>query len=262
MPLVPNNTKRKMQAGEVALGFGVHHLRTAAAPALAAATGHDWLFLDNEHGAFSVSEIAQLCIASLPTGVTPLVRVCANAIDEATRALDNGALGIVMPHVDTAKEARRIAEAFRYPPQGRRSWGGPPAVYGYQPPADGRGAEGDQRRDPDRRDDRKPRGGEERRRHRRGGRHRRAAHRHLGPVVGTRHRRPDGPSEDDRRLCDRRRGLQEARQGAGHGRRVRRGECVALRRHGRAVRADRLRSQLHRDGRQRAQRLLQCTADR
>jgi 2-keto-3-deoxy-L-rhamnonate aldolase RhmA len=71
----------------------------------------------------------------LPTGVTPLVRVCANAIDEATRALDNGALGIVMPHVDTAKEARRIAEAFRYPPQGRRSWGGPPAVYGYRPPA-------------------------------------------------------------------------------------------------------------------------------
>jgi 2-keto-3-deoxy-L-rhamnonate aldolase RhmA len=91
MPLVPNKTRRKMLAGEVALGFGVHHLRSAAAPVLAAATGHDWLFLDNEHGAFSVHEIAQLCIASLPTGVTPLVRVCANAIDEATRALDNGA---------------------------------------------------------------------------------------------------------------------------------------------------------------------------
>src|SRR5271157_5035622 len=128
MPLILNKTKRKMQAGEVALGFGVHHLRSAAAPTLAAASGHDWMFLDNEHGSFSVNEIAQLCIASLPTGVTPLVRVCANAIDEATRALDNGALGIVMPHVDTAKEARRIAEAFRYPPLGRRSWGGPPAV--------------------------------------------------------------------------------------------------------------------------------------
>jgi len=135
MPLVPNKTKRKMQAGELALGFGVHHLRSAAAPALAAASGHDWIFLDNEHGAFSVDQIAQLCIAALPTGVTPLVRVCAGAIDEATRALDNGALGIVVPHVDTAKEARRIAEAFRYPPQGRRSWGGPPAIYGYLPPA-------------------------------------------------------------------------------------------------------------------------------
>jgi 2-keto-3-deoxy-L-rhamnonate aldolase RhmA len=135
MKLVPNTTKRRMAAGEVALGFGVHHLRSAAVPVLAAASGHHWVFIDNEHGSFSVSEVAQLCIASLPTGVTPIVRACANAIDEATRALDNGALGIVMPHVDTAKEARRIAEAFHYPPQGSRSWGGPPAVYGYQPPA-------------------------------------------------------------------------------------------------------------------------------
>ena len=62
-------------------------------------------------------------MASLPVGVTPLVRVCANAIDEATRALDNGALGIVMPHVDTATEARRIAEAFRYPPIGSAKLG-------------------------------------------------------------------------------------------------------------------------------------------
>ena len=135
MKLVQNTTKRRMAAGEVALGFGVHHLRSASAPSLAAASGHHWLFIDNEHGSFSVHEVAELCIASLPTGVTPIVRACANAIDEATRALDNGALGIVMPHVDTAKEARRIAEAFHYPPQGTRSWGGPPAVYGYQPPA-------------------------------------------------------------------------------------------------------------------------------
>jgi len=135
MPLVPNTTKRRMVAGEVALGFGVHHLRSASAPSLAAASGHHWLFIDNEHGSFSVHEVAELCIAALPTGVTPIVRACANAIDEATRALDNGALGIVMPHVDTAKEARRIAEAFHYPPQGSRSWGGPPAIYGYRPPA-------------------------------------------------------------------------------------------------------------------------------
>jgi 2-keto-3-deoxy-L-rhamnonate aldolase RhmA len=101
---------------------------------LAAAGGHDFLFIDMEHGAFSVQEATQLCIAALPTGITPLVRVCAGAIDEATRMLDNGALGIVVPHVDCAKQARTIADAFRYPPQGTRSWGGPPAIYGYQPP--------------------------------------------------------------------------------------------------------------------------------
>jgi 2-keto-3-deoxy-L-rhamnonate aldolase RhmA len=119
----------------MALGFGVHHLRTAATPVLAAATGHDWMFIDTEHGAFSVQETTQLCIAALPTGVTPIVRVCAGALDEATRALDNGALGIVVPHVDTAADAKRIADAFHYPPMGHRSWGGPPAIYGFRAPS-------------------------------------------------------------------------------------------------------------------------------
>ncbi len=134
MPLVQNTAKRKLAEGGIALGLILHHLRTAAAPAIAAAGGHDFLFIDMEHGAFSVQEATQLCLAALPTAVTPLVRVCAGAIDEATRLLDNGALGIVVPHVDTAGQARAIADAFRYPPQGRRSWGGSPAVYGYQPP--------------------------------------------------------------------------------------------------------------------------------
>jgi 2-keto-3-deoxy-L-rhamnonate aldolase RhmA len=135
MPLVQNTAKRKLADGGVALGLILHHLRTAAAPGIAAAGGHDFLFIDMEHGAFSVQEATQLCLAALPTRVTPVVRVCADAIDEGTRLLDNGALGIVVPHVDTAKEARAIADAFRYPPQGKRSWGGSPAVYGYLPPA-------------------------------------------------------------------------------------------------------------------------------
>jgi 2-keto-3-deoxy-L-rhamnonate aldolase RhmA len=134
MALTLSTTRQRLDAGKMALGFGVHHLRTVAAPVLAAATGHDWLFIDTEHGAFTIQETTQLCMAALPTGVTPIVRVCAGALDEATRALDNGAMGIVVPHVDTAAEARRIAAAFHYPPMGTRSWGGPPAVYGYRPP--------------------------------------------------------------------------------------------------------------------------------
>ena len=134
MSLTINVTKQRLASGKMALGFGVHHLRTVAAPVLASATGHDWMFIDTEHGAFSVQETTQLCIAALPTGVTPIVRVCAGALDEATRALDNGALGIVVPHVDTATDAKRIADAFHYPPMGHRSWGGPPAIYGFRAP--------------------------------------------------------------------------------------------------------------------------------
>jgi 2-keto-3-deoxy-L-rhamnonate aldolase RhmA len=134
MSIIRNSVKHRMAAGEVTLGFGVYHLRTAATAAIAAACGHDWLFLDMEHGAFSVQEVTQICLAALPTGITPIVRVCNGAIDEGSRALDNGAMGIVVPHVDTAEEAHRVARAYRYPPLGTRSWGGPPALFGYQPP--------------------------------------------------------------------------------------------------------------------------------
>jgi 2-keto-3-deoxy-L-rhamnonate aldolase RhmA len=134
MAIIENVTKRKLQAGQLALGFGVQHLRTGATAMIAAAADHDWLFIDMEHGAISLHDATQLCLAALPTGITPLVRVAADALHEGTRALDNGALGVVVPHVDTAAQAARIASAFRYPPRGDRSWGGPPAAFGFRPP--------------------------------------------------------------------------------------------------------------------------------
>lgn len=134
MPLVENTTKSKLKRGELALGFGVHHLRTSATGMLAAAAGHDWLFIDMEHGAHSVHEATQICIAAIPTGITPIVRICAGALDEGTRCLDNGALGVIVPHVDTVEQAKQIAQAFRYPPVGHRSWGGPPAAFGFKAP--------------------------------------------------------------------------------------------------------------------------------
>ena len=124
MAIVRNIAKEKLRQGKLALGFGLHHLRTSAAPMLAGAAQHDYLFMDMEHGAFTVQEATQICIASLAAGLAPIVRVCAGALDEATRLLDNGALGIVVPHVDTKKQAQRIADAFHYPPMGHRSWGG------------------------------------------------------------------------------------------------------------------------------------------
>ena len=135
MAIFPNRTLAKLKAGELALGFGVQHLRSVATPMLARAAGYDWLFIDCEHGAFSMQEATQICLAALPTGVTPLVRVCFDALDEATRALDNAAMGIVVPHVDTAEQAEEIATKLRFPPRGHRSWGGPVAVFGFQPPS-------------------------------------------------------------------------------------------------------------------------------
>jgi 2-keto-3-deoxy-L-rhamnonate aldolase RhmA len=135
MPLAPNLAKQRLQKGELALGFGVHHLRGSAVGMLAAAAGYDWLFIDMEHGAMSVHEATQIAIAALGQGITPIVRVCRDAIFEGTRALDNGAMGVVVPHVDTVEDAREVAAAYRFPPVGTRSWGGPPFAYGMKPPS-------------------------------------------------------------------------------------------------------------------------------
>jgi 2-keto-3-deoxy-L-rhamnonate aldolase RhmA len=137
MPLLCSDVLQKIRGGGLTLGFGVQHLRGSAVPLIARAAGFDWLFIDSEHGAFSGSEIAQLCLASLATGIAPIVRVCRDALDEGTRALDNGALGIVVPHIDTADEARLMVDKFRFPPQGRRSTGGPSAQFGFRPPPPG-----------------------------------------------------------------------------------------------------------------------------
>lgn len=135
MPVLCSDVLKKIRGGAMSLGFGVHQLRGAAVPMLAKAAGYDWLFIDSEHGVITPHEISQICIAALPNGVAPIVRVCADALDEGTRALDNGALGIVVPHIDTVEQARRLVDAFRFSPMGHRSSGGPPAQFGFRPPA-------------------------------------------------------------------------------------------------------------------------------
>lgn len=125
MPIVPNHCRTRLDAGHLALGFGVHHLRGSAPGMIAAATGFDWLFIDMEHGALSVDDAAQISLAALGQGVTPIVRVCKDALFEGARCLDNGAMGVVVPHVDTPEEAEAVVRAFRFPPTGHRSWGGP-----------------------------------------------------------------------------------------------------------------------------------------
>lgn len=134
MPIAVNHAKQRLGAGQLALGFGVHHLRGAATGMIAAASGFDWLFIDMEHGAMSVHDAAQISIAALSQGITPIVRCCKDALHEGTRALDNGAMGVVVPHVDTAEEARAVVAAYRFPPVGHRSWGGPPFAYGLHAP--------------------------------------------------------------------------------------------------------------------------------
>ena len=71
-------------------------------------------------------------MAALDTGISPIVRVPFMQHTMATRVLDNGALGIVMPHVDTPEQAREIVDHLKYPPIGHRSLAGAQAIFDFQ----------------------------------------------------------------------------------------------------------------------------------
>src|SRR5438067_12923981 len=95
--------------------------------------GYDWLFLALVHTSMALDAAVQISVAALGVGIAPIVRVPAGQFWLATRVLDGGALGIVMPHVDTAEEAREIADRLRYPPEGHRSLAGGLPHLGYAP---------------------------------------------------------------------------------------------------------------------------------
>ena len=129
---VPNHTKRRLAAGELALGMGVRQGRTVDIATIAKTCGFDWLFIDMEHSSLDVDQAAQLAMASLSVGITPIVRVPGHEHYHASRLLDNGAQGIVAPHVDTVEEAKRVASACRYPPIGHRSVAGAQPQLGFR----------------------------------------------------------------------------------------------------------------------------------
>ncbi len=125
--MVPNRTLDRLRNGGATIGAWLG-LGSPYAAALMARMGFDWLVVDTEHSPFGYDAMAQSVMAILPTGTTPLVRVPWNDPVWIKLALDTGALGIVVPMVMNGEEARRAAEAARFPPRGVRSvgaWLGP-----------------------------------------------------------------------------------------------------------------------------------------
>ncbi len=116
-----NPAKQALAAGGTVLAMTVRLMRTADAAMLAQAAGFDTIILDGEHGTLSAEAMGNICVAALALGMTPLVRVAGQSEQAICGALDGGALGVIVPHVDTAEEAARVAAFAHYPPAGRRS---------------------------------------------------------------------------------------------------------------------------------------------
>ncbi|MDX9862933.1 MAG: aldolase/citrate lyase family protein, partial [Rhodospirillales bacterium] len=84
-------------------------------------SGHDFLFIDLQHGVMSLDTATEICLVASGCGVAPLVRVTGFDNPEAARLLDCGAMGIIVPDVNTAEDARKAVATCKFPPIGRRS---------------------------------------------------------------------------------------------------------------------------------------------
>jgi 2-keto-3-deoxy-L-rhamnonate aldolase RhmA len=117
-----NEVRSRLRAGDATLGCFLG-LGSPAVAELIAHAGFDWLVIETEHNALDTPQVEHILRAVSGTGVVPLVRVPSQAPEHIQRALDIGALGVVVPMIRSAEEARAVVTATRYPPLGRRSFG-------------------------------------------------------------------------------------------------------------------------------------------
>lgn len=94
--------------------------------------GYDWVILDTQHGGIDWGQLLGSIQALDLGGTRALVRVGWNDPMQIMRALDLGALGVIVPMVSNAEQARLAAQATRYPPDGSRSFGPVRNYYGAQ----------------------------------------------------------------------------------------------------------------------------------
>jgi 4-hydroxy-2-oxoheptanedioate aldolase len=91
--------------------------------------GFDYVCVDMQHGAIGYEAAVHMLTAISTTEATPFVRPPWNDFSMINRMLDAGALGVIVPMVNTVEEARAAVSACRYAPAGARSWGPVRAVY-------------------------------------------------------------------------------------------------------------------------------------
>ncbi len=117
-----NTAKRRMLKGEPAFGAEVN-LGSSLSAELLSPLGFDFILVDNQHGAWD-DDSSMSAFRSIGLGAAmPMARVRRNEFGAIGRLLDRGAMGIVVPMVNTVEEAEAAAESVRYPPLGGRSGG-------------------------------------------------------------------------------------------------------------------------------------------
>ena len=124
-----NLAKEKLAAGKpvsvVAPGYS-----SAGLAELLGRMGFDAIFIDCEHGPVGWEDVEHMVRAAELVDVTPIVRVQSNDHSTITRALDRGAGGVQVPHINTRAQAEAAMRAAKFAPIGHRGYAGGRASLG------------------------------------------------------------------------------------------------------------------------------------
>jgi 4-hydroxy-2-oxoheptanedioate aldolase len=114
-----NKFKKKMSRGQPVIGCWLS-MGSSIAAEIIATSGYDAVVLDHEHGPGHLQGATSLLQALGEDGPTPIMRVPWNDAVYIKRALDIGMMGIIIPYVQNAEEARAAVAACHYPLAGIR----------------------------------------------------------------------------------------------------------------------------------------------
>lgn len=127
-----NVLKTKLKNGRMMLGTWCI-LPSASVVNVLAASGLDFIIIDMEHGPIGYETAEDMVRAAEVEGCTPLIRVPRNDEADILRALDIGAHGVVVPHVETAADREKAVRAIKYQPVGGRGLSPFTRAGGYDP---------------------------------------------------------------------------------------------------------------------------------
>jgi 4-hydroxy-2-oxoheptanedioate aldolase len=126
--MIVNTVKRRMLEGHPGVGATVG-LGSPTAAGLLARAGFDFVLVDYQHGEWDDAAALAAFRSIALHGAVPMARVRQNDFYTIGRVLDRGAMGIIVPMVNSVAEAEAAALAVRYPPSGGRSFGGSLALH-------------------------------------------------------------------------------------------------------------------------------------
>lgn len=118
-----NTVKTKLKKGEAVIGT-LLNVPSARLAEFVALCGYDFIVIDQEHGIIGVEAAEDMVRACELQRCVPIVRVSHLHSHTILQALDIGALGVHIPNVNTADEARRAVRLSRYAPAGERGLAG------------------------------------------------------------------------------------------------------------------------------------------